>query len=688
MGGHLTDDRQIIRTATGVCPPFLSPSSNQALVSMIGDTLDYNDHGYEYIMHRMSILSLVIIALLLCPRQTGAHQPALVLPADITIVPLSAHLSLLRDPGFTWTVAEVATVAPEDFAAPGTYDGGGFRWGADWYRLVVRRARHTPRDWILEIGPPYLDDVRVYVERRSGGWHETRTGDHVPRTARVLGTASHAMSISLPDTRPLTLFIRVQSRSVMLLEATLYRPPAFSTTESLRGLVFGAYLGGLAILIVVYSLVATWIRDLALIYYAAYVGSLIIMHLGLNGTGGLLFPTAPGWVFDFLVGGGTLLGMSTVLVLWDKLLDMSRYFPIMHRAYYGMAVVFTLLLPLSVSNWYRTLAPFLFFMVVVILFLTLSLVILSIRKRGFEPTLQYYTYAYLVTIAASIIGILQLLGHVPRTFWTAHLYQMATGFHVVLLAVGLSHRIRDIQEAWFRAEEHAHLAFRRAAEQRNFVAMLSHEFRSPLSAIDKAAQSLELNLADGAEVSRMRRRLTWIRESTGRLAEMVDLFLSSQALEDGNFALDLQDVAIEAVIGDVRTRLQHDDYETRLVETIGEPDIRLRCDAEMLAIALGNVIGNALKYAPPDTPVLLTVEKRADQLVISVQDSGPGMTAEEVDRIGTMYFRATSSVGTKGAGVGLYIALRILQAHHGNLTVESEPSNGTNVSLYLPLAVK
>lgn len=111
--------------------------------------------------------------------------------------------------------------------------------------------------------------------------------------------------------------------------------------------------------------------------------------------------------------------------------------------------------------------------------------------------------------------------------------------------------------------------------------------------------------------------------------------------------------------------------------------VHLEADAARLLQALGNLIGNAIKFTPAGGQVSVTTESFAETVRIAVEDTGPGMTAEQLAHVFDRFWQARQG-DRRGAGLGLAIARGIASAHGGRLTMQSEPGRGTRAVLELP----
>ena len=121
-----------------------------------------------------------------------------------------------------------------------------------------------------------------------------------------------------------------------------------------------------------------------------------------------------------------------------------------------------------------------------------------------------------------------------------------------------------------------------------------------------------------------------------------------------------------------------------LAGTLGASELLVRGDRARLTRVLHNLIGNAVKYSPRGTPIDVDVQTQEQRVVITVRDQGVGIPAEELPRIFTRFFRASTARGVKGTGIGLAGSRAIVEQHHGHITVESAVGQGTTVTVCLP----
>lgn len=230
-----------------------------------------------------------------------------------------------------------------------------------------------------------------------------------------------------------------------------------------------------------------------------------------------------------------------------------------------------------------------------------------------------------------------------------------------------------------------------AQVQSDFVAAVSHEFRTPLTAMRHLTDILEEERADPDRLTHYYRALG---KETRRLHTMVENLLDFARLESGRrtYVLNVID-AQEFVISVVDEFRNHSPAAATMLrlETTSELDraaIPIHADRDALALALRNVIDNAIKYSPESTPVTVSIERTGDFVGIRVRDQGPGIPKAEQAEVFAKFMRgsASRSRNVKGTGIGLPIAQQIVAAHQGRIELESEPGRGSCFTIWMPSA--
>ena len=267
-----------------------------------------------------------------------------------------------------------------------------------------------------------------------------------------------------------------------------------------------------------------------------------------------------------------------------------------------------------------------------------------------------------------------------------------TGFAVGVLAEQRrSHEeqrtaLERLADERFRAleEEQAVVAELRELDvaKTEFVAVASHEFRSPLSAIIGVLGTLRRH-ADALDPAIRDELLEGAEAQANRLSRLVDDLLTVSRIEAGSLPVDLQPVhpqrlALEAG----RASRTADVLSVRLggVE-------RVTCDADKIVRVLANLLDNARKYSPPGAPIELSVSEEDGVVRFRVSDSGPGVPKEDRERVFDRFRRLVDGRGQPGgSGLGLYISKCLVEAHGGAIRVDEGEAGGAEFVFELPVA--
>jgi two-component system sensor histidine kinase KdpD len=237
-----------------------------------------------------------------------------------------------------------------------------------------------------------------------------------------------------------------------------------------------------------------------------------------------------------------------------------------------------------------------------------------------------------------------------------------------------------------KAQDLAHqIEAARQSEQlrTTLIDAMAHEFKTPLTLIKGATTSV---LAGHDQLSETtREQLTIADEEAEHLRELMDNAIEMARLDTTHIDVHLEASHIEGIVREVVTSMRTE-IDTRLFEiTANEPVPVVALDRRLVKLALKQLIDNALKYSPPDSAVAIRVRANGRAVFVDVTDHGAGISLEDKRRIFERFYRGRSVRNQiPGLGLGLNIAYSIMQAHHGDLTVTSQPGE-TTFRMILPV---
>jgi signal transduction histidine kinase len=220
--------------------------------------------------------------------------------------------------------------------------------------------------------------------------------------------------------------------------------------------------------------------------------------------------------------------------------------------------------------------------------------------------------------------------------------------------------------------------------QSEFVSAVSHEFRSPLTSIRQLSEMLLAGRVPSEE-RRHKYHGTLVRE-TQRLQRLVEALLNFGRMEAGARQYRFEEVHASELARRVFAEFETEIAAGREIELHGIGDCRFEADPEALGVAVRNLVDNALKYSPREEPVALEWGLESDRVAIRVRDHGAGIAPEERKRIFGKFVRGTAAASgnVKGSGVGLAMVRHIVDAHRGEIQLESKVGEGSTFTVLLP----
>ncbi len=211
--------------------------------------------------------------------------------------------------------------------------------------------------------------------------------------------------------------------------------------------------------------------------------------------------------------------------------------------------------------------------------------------------------------------------------------------------------------------------------QQNFMMAITHELKTPIAT---TRLSLETVLRRKLDDVQQQKLLLSALSETNRLNILTNNILLASQMEEKNFQRENEEInladVVETVVSDYKNR-----YPQRTIEASADKDVLIQGDELLLQIALSNLLDNALKYAPKESPVYVDLMDEDDQIQIKVTDEGAGVPDSEKKRIFEKFYRSGNETTrkAKGTGLGLHLTKRIVQDHNGDIFVMDNTPHGS-----------
>ncbi len=639
---------------------------------------------------------------------------------------LASHLAVLHDPTGALTIDEVASDRPDlAFKPIPSMLTEGYRTGAVWVRFSLS-APPSSSGWLLQVERPLIENVALYAPDGSG-----RLASLPPGVVSGDEMRPRAYTTLFPLPVPATesqYFIRFQSMTSITTALNIWQKEGYETYRRSDHWIMGLVLGAIGAMILANLLFSYLLRDSLYLLYATVlvVSSLMtIFHLGYADE--ILRFLQPPQIHR---SWGVIVCLYSLVMVWfmGRLFEFRRHSIWAWRAIQVLIVCNGGAMLLASVGRYSDVAFFVSrLQQFSYIFIAMFVLYLLVVRRQYQYLLS--ALAFSVVIVVSLVMQSQYTGSNLLGVDSSLARFMAVGtlLHLVLLSAAVAQRARQAELGLRREQDHAIATARSAeqeltlkvsertaelaqsnaalteemdrrqlleeklrqsldsvnaalAQQRDFVALVSHEFRAPLAVIGAAADNLTLSPGEGPEAVNL--RASRIRQTVRRMSMLIDNVLVGERLDTVPASVHSEPLDLGDVLRTVEAGLDSD--VARRVSFAYADEAQVLGDRSLLEIAALNLVQNAIKYSAAPSPVTVRLSVEHDMAQLTVADQGSGIAPEEHERIFLKYFRAAGQ-RANGSGLGLYVSREIARQHGGDLILAESSASGSVFRLSLPL---
>jgi signal transduction histidine kinase len=666
-------------------------------------------------------------------------------------VPLGRRLALMEDPSGRLGIADVASPTHAERFVRASRDALslGFSSSAYWLRFTVDNTSAEPQRWLLELANPLLDEVTLYVPRALGGFDARETGDLRPFAQRDVAYRHFVFELDEPARgarpTPRTYFLRVASTGSVNVPMVAWSTRAFLEHQHTDFMALCMFYGVLLVMFAYSACVVLVAKQREYVPYTGYLACLTLWQCTVSGhTFQFLLPDAPSLVHRILpASNAATLALAAVMV--------RAYLPREHVLYKldrlvigGVSLLAGLcfVLPHGLSMRVTNLT------VLVLMPTALLQGLVLVRLPG--KSARLFVLGWGSAIIGALVVAIQSNGLIPQVWWTDWALQLGVTLQIVLLSSALadkldatradltvvheqlSRKLLDLSQALATAEQESQKAARETERKDEFLATMSHEFRTPLNPIINIPQALreefvsarmasclqceacfeleagerlspitpcpecaaQCSLREHAglhfvgDATRTRSFLTKIERSGAHLLQVVNGILEFSKLQAGRLTLVPRPFEVGPLLRDVLLDFaeQAAQHDVGLTCVCKPHDATLSADAARVRQLLGTLLDNAIKYSERGGYVTLRAELTEEACSFTVTDLGIGIAREHFELIfgsfEQVYKGNTRRFG--GAGLGLSIARSLARTQGGELSVQSALGKGSTFTFTLP----
>lgn len=685
----------------------------------------------------LRVLGLLVLLGLSCLDSRAETAAIDVGQAQADFVPLAAHFSALEDASGDLSLADVLQAGTAQRFKRDPQRSSDLNFGPTrstiWLRLELKNSSDQPVERLLELGSAAYMNVQFHAPAADGGYTAVTSGRVLPFASRAYPNRFFVFPISLPAHAEQTFYVRVKSNAVVL-PAKLWTAAAFHRHERLDYAAQGIYFGVATAMLLFNLFLFAVMRDRMYLWYLVAPGTVALTMAEQSGLAKEFFwPNLPSWSL-VAMNTGYMLAPLTLTVFTRRMLDTAtsaprwdRYLKILSSLY--LLGVTGLLLD---SEQVAPLAAWLGLIGLgSILGCGIYCAVLRVRSAYF------FVAAYSVMLISAVLYAMRSLSMLSSNTLMAQSLQFGSALEMIILALALADRFfqirlesvragrtafaaqtqlidvlqtserqleqrvsestnelsnafRELQaaqshlvESQRRATEGEKSALQAMAAQQQFIAMVSHEFRSPLAVIDNSAQLLARTLTMQTD-SKAAALVARIRRGTVRLAQFLDSCLTQDRLRDVDRLQCVAPIDVAALANGASESAQLLAEQHRILTEVA-PDLPpLQGDAELMRILLANLLSNSIKYSKCDCEIRLRATHVDDKHIFEVIDQGSGIPPDEMPDLFKKYQRGRLAAGKPGAGLGLALCRQIVKLHGGHIQVQSTQDVGTRVLIEIP----
>ncbi|GBE57723.1 sensor histidine kinase YycG [bacterium BMS3Abin01] len=304
--------------------------------------------------------------------------------------------------------------------------------------------------------------------------------------------------------------------------------------------------------------------------------------------------------------------------------------------------------------------------------------------QPWRPLAGEFLIAALIALAISLLFAVLLARHLSRPLHqiTQAAVAVADGDFSKQVTVDSQDEIGRLADAFrFMTGE----VQKSQQQQRQFVINVSHELKTPLTAITGHVQALRDGVVEGPEA--VGRSLEVISTETDRLNRLIEDLLSLAKFDARQFELRNSSFSLDEVLAAVVEGFSREARERQVeLGRTGEAGLELTTDQDRLRQILANLVQNALSHTPAGGKVSIEAAGEGDRARITVSDTGAGISSEDLPHVFDRFYRSQGAAREAGLGLGLAISRELAQAMGGDISARSRPGEGSGFTLTLPLS--
>lgn len=651
------------------------------------------------------VASFFILFFYVAPQTAlaGAPPPLMLDPAA-SVQLIDGGVALLTDPSEDMTVEQALAAPAERFTRPDPLTRGEFETATQWRLFALRNPTDAPITKLIEVQRPRLNYVDFFLVHGDGGVTHYEAGSRRPFSVRPYPHRGFVFPVAVAPGETVRVLLRTKTEGAVVVSIKAWDATPFAEHSASAAWYYGVMQGVALILILFAGIAAFSFNDRAAFWLMIQITGFHIRLLGLSGLIHQTFlpehPALADMIGDFSTG----LGLAGGFMFLVEFLNLRHKLPRLALLFQGLAALSVALTATAFVGLYGAAAAAVNAMVLVYAVFSISLlaylaltgekrlgllgcgvavqaaaIVLRIGKNfglpvsaetaEWSPYVGFYAYAAILAVAAARhIRMIE-----DERLALAHQMLEETEKRETMLNRMVQERTAELEESRRLLLDNLERERQSRQEQRNFLSMVSHEFKTPMSIILASVSTMTEHELDGMETAE---EMGNIIAAVARMQGLVEKCLSDEWLDQACMVLDPAPVNLELLLSEVLAvqRVNHEDRPF-ILQKNGTPRA-LSGDHMLLRVLFANVIENAAKYSPAGAPVVVDAGWSEAGVVVSIIDHGAPISAEDREHIFEKFYRSPRQRRKEGAGLGLYLVKRIARLHGGDIVLDDQADSG------------
>jgi signal transduction histidine kinase/CheY-like chemotaxis protein len=620
----------------------------------------------------------------------------IILDNNSTQIALGNHAYYLEDISGEYSLFDIVELDQSNFQLLTEESlNKGFTHSTYWLKFTIidNTIDKKTQSWKIENTYPLLDYLDIYIVDEDKNIEHIKMGDTYLYNQRPVDHRNFIAPITLHDNEVKDIYVRVTTSSSMQIPIFIWHPDYFFEARSGEQYGLGLYYGMMLVMFFYNFFLWFSIRDSNYLWYIGYLGAFAILQATTSGLGyQYLWPTSP-WIESIAPPISIALVGIFGIAFTRRFLHTRQYHIVADNLLRSVLVLSVVVFILSfIADTATVMALAKIVVVTFLLFILYASV--AMLLRGHRQA-RFFLAAWVSLILGGLFTIGMMLGVFPNTFLMTHASKIGSVIEIILLSFALADRIKVIESEKKiivrRAQQELERTNKKLQENNRlkdeFLATISHEFRTPLNGI---LGSLELTQQDVSNPN-----INMAKGSAYEMLNLVDQVLSYTELQAGNFIIKAAAINLPELLEKISTNMQQPcadkGIEFSIESNPRNPKIII-ADKKRLFQAINPILDNALKFTERGHVSLSIQVKYADNqylLLIKIEDSGIGIPENKRNEILDAFTQGdgSSSRQFNGLGIGLSLVKALCTQLGGSIHVSSEENYGTLVEMSLPIEV-